>query len=180
MWWCNSIWCKDFRPIEMFVGKKGDALYSFCSECRERKREEYATDPVARERAKANARRYYHEHKEEIAIVSKIWRDNNLDQVFAKRLWVNHRKRMDWYNQTLMDQNYVCKICELPDPRGGRLAVDHDHNCCPGQKSCGDCVRGLICTTCNTGMGNFHDDIDLLYRAIQYLEAYEATLKGVL
>jgi hypothetical protein len=36
----------------------------------------------------------------------------------------------------------------------GGLAVDHDHNCCQTGKSCGKCVRGLLCSTCNRSLGH--------------------------
>src|SRR4029077_2130187 len=37
--------------------------------------------------------------------------------------------------------------------RGALLAVDHDHNCCPGAHSCGKCIRGILCGTCNSALG---------------------------
>lgn len=48
--------------------------------------------------------------------------------------------------------------------------IDHDHQCCPGTYSCGACVRGILCNTCNVGIGFFHDDIEKLQQAINYLE----------
>lgn len=31
-------------------------------------------------------------------------------------------------------------------------------------------VRGLLCFNCNTGIGKLKDDIELLKRAVEYLE----------
>lgn len=61
-----------------------------------------------------------------------------------------------------------CDICgEVPNET---LHVDHDHLCCTGQRSCGKCVRGLLCARCNRGLGDFRDKIYLLNSAIQYLK----------
>lgn len=63
----------------------------------------------------------------------------------------------------------LCPICERATKR---WAVDHDHSCCPGQgkNTCGGCVRGIICDTCNRGIGSFQDSPDALRRAAEYLE----------
>lgn len=62
-----------------------------------------------------------------------------------------------------------CAICHESVPKG-RQHVDHDHSCCPGQTSCGACVRGILCDTCNVGLGMFSDDIQRLQAAIDYLK----------
>ena len=50
------------------------------------------------------------------------------------------------------------------------LHVDHDHACCPEPgKSCGKCVRGLLCHKCNVALGQVNDDRGLLLGLIDYL-----------
>lgn len=81
-------------------------------------------------------------------------------------------------------QGGLCACCEQPErtlnKRGEikMLAVDHDHSCCPGKKSCGECVRGLLCHSCNVGMGIFGDSPDLLMKAAKYLTARQLVLVG--
>jgi Recombination endonuclease VII len=94
----------------------------------------------------------------------------------------NHVKKT--YNITQEDylrksekQNHVCMICGLPETcvtHGtlSHLCIDHDHSCCPGNKSCGNCVRDLICRRCNAILGRVNDDIELLEKVIQYLRRH--------
>lgn len=75
---------------------------------------------------------------------------------------------MDDYETILDGQMGVCAICggmeTRKDNKGNicRLAVDHDHD--------NGSVRGILCNACNTGLGRFRDDPDLLRKATNYLE----------
>lgn len=58
-----------------------------------------------------------------------------------------------------------CQICGSFE----KPSIDHDHNCCPGNKSCGKCIRGVLCRGCNSGLGMFGDDPEKLEAAAGYL-----------
>ena len=47
-------------------------------------------------------------------------------------------------------QRGLCAICQRP---ADKLAVDHDHRHCPGSEGCRQCVRGMLCNRCNSGLG---------------------------
>lgn len=82
---------------------------------------------------------------------------------------------MTWaqYQQLLADQGGGCAVCGSACSTGRLLAIDHDHACCPEVgRSCGRCVRGLLCGGCNQGLGKFHDDSVLLRAAAAYVERH--------
>ena len=62
----------------------------------------------------------------------------------------------DQYDLMLAAQGGGCAICGVT-PEHFKLAmpVDHDHACCPGRKSCGQCVRGILCPFCNNALGGY-------------------------
>ena len=64
------------------------------------------------------------------------------------------------YDAMVIAQNNVCKICGLPDKK--RLSVDHSH--LTGK------VRGLLCGTCNRGIGYFKDNPLFMRNAATYVE----------
>lgn len=66
-------------------------------------------------------------------------------------------------------QGGTCAICRRAKGVTKRLAVDHDHTCCSGKTSCGNCVRGLLCSPCNSVLAHFRDDRAAFMRAWRYL-----------
>lgn len=66
-----------------------------------------------------------------------------------------------------------CEICKRPISEGsGKFAIDHDHSCCAGPKTCGNCIRGILCGDCNKGIGYFGDSIAILENALAYLRRF--------
>jgi hypothetical protein len=75
------------------------------------------------------------------------------------------------YDELLTEQGGTCAICFGQSRNGDRLSVDHDHNCCPERgRSCGSCIRGLLCSDCNRAIGMMRDDPERLRKAATYLE----------
>ena len=105
-------------------------------------------------------------------------------QKHAKKNPEMHKKRIrryaikkygilyDEYLDILKNQNNSCAICKTNfNHMNKNPHVDHDHSCCnDSAKSCGACVRGLLCNRCNTLLGMARDDIMLLESAIKYLQ----------
>lgn len=84
-----------------------------------------------------------------------------------KPVWAKHGLTAEQYDALLALHDGRCHSCQEQPQR----VIDHDHSCCPGETSCGRCVRGLLCTNCNRGLGHFLDRRDLLARAAAYLAA---------
>jgi hypothetical protein len=69
------------------------------------------------------------------------------------------------YQKLLKKQHGRCALCGSKvsgDGRTSRLFIDHDHK--TGE------IRGLLCVTCNSGLGFFRENPDLLRKATEYLE----------
>jgi hypothetical protein len=62
------------------------------------------------------------------------------------------------FAQMLEAQGDACAMCREPFEDGQRICIDHDPSCCPvppgaRTRSCDECVRGLLCLTCNIAVG---------------------------
>jgi hypothetical protein len=63
-----------------------------------------------------------------------------------------HHLPVERRQQMLADQDGKCVCGYVFDVHGGlglSYEIDHDHDCCPRNKSCGECVWALVCHSCN-------------------------------
>ena len=84
----------------------------------------------------------------------------------AYQLKKNYGISQEEYDAQLVRQNYRCAICEC-EPTKKKLAVDHCHT--TGK------IRHLLCGPCNTGLGQFKDNPELLEKAAEYLRNHGRT-----
>lgn len=77
------------------------------------------------------------------------------------------------YNYLINRCGFRCSICERSLSR--TFFVDHDHTCCPSTReySCNKCIRGLLCRSCNSALGFFHEDPQKIINAWEYLKEDE-------
>ena len=66
-----------------------------------------------------------------------------------------------------VDKIFKCPVClKNSKPRSTRQVVlDHDHK--TGK------IRGRICIKCNVGIGRLREDIDILKRAIKWINKFK-------
>lgn len=122
----------------------------------------------ARENARAMRARNPELHRERVRRSRKKALDSDPDFHHKKDLVRFYGVTHAWYQETLERQGFSCGICKKPaeknDCRFGkpmRLAVDHCH-------ATGE-IRGLLCNSCNRGIGLLDHDRKTLLAAIAYL-----------
>jgi hypothetical protein len=120
-------------------------------ECKECNKEHY------REHRRRYGRDNYHKLKKEdpLALRIKDWRDMGLI--------VTREQYYELYNR----QEGKCYCCEKhEDELPKKLCLDHCHKTMR--------LRGLLCTSCNAMLGNAKDSIQVLQKAIKYLNNFNA------
>ena len=154
--------CGVSKPIAEFYPAAGmaDGYRSDCKVCNlAAKKQRYDANPQL---AIDRVRRWQQKNKAIVNARNRAYREANPT---AMREW-HLRRRFGMsiadYDDLLLRQRGGCAICGKP-PGKISLHVDHDHE--TGR------IRGLLCVGCNNALGQFHDDPDLLTRAIDYVGA---------
>ena len=120
-----------------------------------------------KEQIAAYRKEYREKNKVLIAEISQVWR-NKPETKKALREYnrmVNYGLTPDRFNSMLKEQNNKCKLCLVEFDElafNYTLNVDHCHTT--------NKVRGLLCSLCNRGLGQFKDNIERLTQAINYLQ----------
>ena len=96
----------------------------------------------------------FHKHKHKRPYQYEYHRNNKLKSIYG----ISYAE----YLTMLEAQGGCCAICGTSDT-GKRKAFAVDHNHTTGK------VRGLLCSNCNTGIGNLKEDEGIMLRAMEYL-----------
>lgn len=121
-----------------------------------------------RAKLSAASRARYATKKEEILLKSKARYRKNRSKVLkqtraaflAREYGITDEERTAMYAEQLG----LCALCDrpLPDITDREIHIDHNHET--------GWVRGLLHRACNVGIGMFEEDVNLLRKAVKYLE----------
>jgi hypothetical protein len=106
---------------------------------------------------------YNSNNREKYRDNSKRFYKNNKDYYREWRMRHSYGFSIDEYNNMFKMQNGCCAICKTHQSELKKsLSVDHCHK--TGK------VRGLLCDSCNRGIGLLKDDPKILQIALEYLK----------
>jgi hypothetical protein len=142
-------------------GRRGDCRQCFQAKAKQRQE----ADPELKERARRRTAQWIADNRERYDQYKAAYRKSD-NHRRAWRKWYLRDKygiTPEDYDRLLEDQGGGCAICGKP-PDGMALHVDHCHE--TGR------VRGLLCFSCNAGLGQFKHDPDLLEEALVYVAVH--------
>jgi len=158
---CKS--CGEEKDIEDFYNKRNS-----CKDCVKARASMYQKNNRAKINAKRQKNRVYVYNPEKSKEYAKRHREKYKEAfIYTDRAKVHNKYKVsEEFIRDLMDeQGGCCSICgcSLVNPDSNKnYCIDHDHTT--------GIVRGLLCSSCNCGIGFLKDDINLLHNAIRYLE----------
>ncbi len=92
-------------------------------------------------------------------------RQELLDRVRNQALWDNYNITLTTFSRIFAEQGNRCACCKSSNSKGASWNIDHDHT--TGQ------IRGILCFSCDSGIGFLGDDLFGIRRAEEYLLAHE-------
>jgi hypothetical protein len=123
-----------------------------------------------RERLKERKRiydiQYARNNKGKRREINMRWRAENKEYLRYYCRMRRYGLSFEQVKNILTNSENKCQICnsQLDDTRAGKPHIDHNH--ITGK------VRGILCGNCNRGLGYFHDNIETMGSAIEYLQLF--------
>lgn len=144
---CTS--CNEEKDVSEFYTRKisNDGIAPICKVCDNKKSTEYRN-----------------RNKDKIRAQRKDFRIKNKERLSIAK---NRAKATpEQFKSLFEEQKGCCAICKIHQiDLKRRIAVDHNHE--SGQ------IRGLLCDTCNRGLGLLKENIEVLQKAVEYLIKYK-------
>jgi len=160
--------CVNVKEVQEFNQAKGrkDGLQPYCRECQNNgARNKYNRDLV---QAREYGRTKRNKNLEKVRARDRRWYHANRVSESARKRLAKYGITPERFELMKQQQDNKCAMCKVDKPGGmGEWHVDHNHKCCPGTKSCGKCIRGLLCFRCNVEVGIIEDPV-WLRNAIKY------------
>lgn len=153
--------CKEAKSFDHFSkSSKGDGYQSRCKPCFKQYHHNWY---LKNKDSEAGKKRAWAQLNRQICTQRvKNWQKKNPNSVKNYALKTEYGITLEFYNALLAKQGNKCAICSKTQVELKRkLAVDHCHE--TGK------IRGLLCDTCNRGIGYLKDSISVLETAIAYL-----------
>ena len=115
---------------------------------------------------------YYQANKPRWKKYRRKYRGTPLGKDTERKYRIKHFYKLtrEEHLELLESQGYKCAFPDCGTPVDIYSDVDHNHACCPGAKSCGRCVRGVLCHQHNNGLSFFEDRPKTLLNAFEYLK----------
>lgn len=110
--------------------------------------------------------KYTPEELEKLNQKQKVWYHGRSPEAKLTDRLKRYNLTLDDFDRLWIEQRGLCGICSVE--LGNKFVLDHDHSCCNGIKSCGKCVRGLLCHQCNRWLGVLESDFTI--NATDYLK----------
>lgn len=118
-----------------------------------------------KETINANSRKFYQNNKERLNKNSKEYYKQNKHKMTERNKKYTRSTKygisQEQYDDMLDKQGHKCNICKEALDMDRATHVDHCHK--TGR------VRGILCRTCNLGLGHFKDRAELLLSAWEHL-----------
>lgn len=105
-------------------------------------------------------RKYRAENRDRMKLLQKRWYESRRNRVRER---VRKLGLDSAVADIIMSMPQLCNICGEP-PKIKDLHIDHDHLTLE--------FRGLLCHSCNVGIGHFRESPDLLDKAKRYISRF--------